>query len=72
MNVLVQILIIYIKDMKRIQITKHILNKWIDEYLSVHSDWTGSRIETINTCDSLDEFVDKLWNYLEEESDRMD
>lgn len=58
--------------MKRIQITKHILNKWIDEHLSTHSDWTGTRVETINTCDSLDEFVDKLWNYLEEESNKMD
>ena len=58
--------------MKRIQITKHILNKWIDEHLSVHSDWTGSRVETINTCSSIDEFVDKLWDYLEEESNRLD
>lgn len=58
--------------MKRIQITKHILNKWIDEHLSVHSDWIGSHVETIDTCDSLDVFVDKLWNYLEEESDKID
>jgi hypothetical protein len=58
--------------MKRIQITKHILNEWIDKHLSVHSDWTGSRIETIDTCDSLDEFLDNLWAYLEDASDRMD
>lgn len=57
--------------MKRIQITKHILNKWIDEHLSAHSDWTGTRVETIDTCSSLDEFLDKLWAYLEEESDKM-
>ena len=62
----------YIKTMKRIQITKHILNKWIDEHLLMHSDWTGCRIETINTCDSLDEFIDKLWDYLEEESNKLD
>ena len=42
------------------------------EVYSAHSDQTVTRIETINTCDSLDEFLDKLWNYLEEESDRMD
>jgi hypothetical protein len=64
--------IVWIKVMKRIQITKHILNKWIDEHLSTHSDWTGTRVETINTCNSLDEFVDKLWDYLEDESNKMD
>lgn len=58
--------------MKTIQITKQILNEWIDEHLSTHSDWTGTRVETINTCDSLDEFLELLWNYLEEESDKMD
>lgn len=58
--------------MKRIRITKHILNKWIDKHLSAHSDWAGTRIETINTCDSLDEFLESLWNYLEEESNKMD
>ena len=57
--------------MKRIQITKHILNKWIDEHLSVHSDWTGTRVETISACRSINEFVDKLWNYLELESAKM-
>lgn len=58
--------------MKRIQITKHILNEWIDKHLSAHSDWTGTRVETIDTCDSLDEFLDNLWAYLEDASDRMD
>jgi hypothetical protein len=58
--------------MKRIQITKHVLNEWIDKHLSTHSDWTGTRVETIDTCDSLDEFIDNLWAYLEDASDRMD
>ena len=58
--------------MKRIQTTKHILNEWIDKHLSVHSDWTGIRVETKNNCISIDAFVDKLWDYLEDESDRMD
>ena len=39
--------------------------------MNVHTDWTGTRVETNNTCLSIEEFVDKLWNYLKEESDRM-
>ena len=58
--------------MKSIRITKHILSEWCERNLDTHTDWTGTRVETNDTCDSLDEFVDKLWNYLEEESYRMD
>ena len=72
MSVLVQIMNIYIKDMKRIQITKYILEEWCEKNMNAHSDWTGTRVETVNEMESIDEFVDKLWNYLEEESDRMD
>ena len=58
--------------MATIQITKHILEEWCEKNMNVHTDWTGSRVETINTCSSIDEFVDKLWDYLEEESNRLD
>ena len=40
--------------------------------MDVHTDWTGIRVETKNNCISIDAFVDKLWNYLEKESNRMD
>lgn len=58
--------------MSRIQITKHILEEWCERNVHTHTDWTGTRVETINTCLSVDEFADKLWNYLEEESDKLD
>ena len=58
--------------MKRIQTAKHILNDWCEKNMNVHTDWTGTRVETNNMCLSIDEFVDKLWNYLEEESNKMD
>lgn len=58
--------------MKRIQINKNMLEEWCEKNMNVHTDWTGTRVETNNTCLSIDEFVDKLWDYLEEESDRMD
>ena len=72
MSVLVQILNIYIKAMARIQVSKFILEEWCERNMNVHTDWTGTRVETNNTCLSIDEFVDKLWNYLEDESDKMD
>lgn len=72
MSVSVQSMNIYIKTMKRIQITKHILREWCERNLDTHTDWVGTRVETVNEMESIDEFVDKLWNYLEEESDRMD
>lgn len=56
---------------KTIKTTKHILNKWVDKHLSTHSDWTGTRVETIDNCDSLDNFLESLWNYLEEESNKI-
>ena len=58
--------------MKRIQITKHILEEWCEKNMNVHTDWTGTCVETINTCTTIDEFVNKLWDYLEDASDRMD
>ena len=58
--------------MKRIQITKHILEEWCEKNMNVHTDWTGTRVETGDMCVSINDFVNKLWNYLEEESDKMD
>lgn len=58
--------------MKSIRITKHILSEWRERNLDTHTDWVGTRVETVNEMESIDEFVDRLWDYLEEESDRMD
>lgn len=58
--------------METTQITKDLLKKWCEKNMVAHTDWTGTRVETNNDCRSIDEFVDKLWNYLEEESDKMD
>lgn len=34
--------------------------------LSTHTDWTGTRVETKYTCDSVDTFVDKFMEFIEE------
>lgn len=59
-------------SMKRIQINKSILEEWCEKNMNIHTDWAGTRVETIDECNSLDEFLESLWNYLEEESDKMD
>ena len=57
--------------MDYIRTSEEILKEFCEENMSTHTDWTGTRVETKNDCNSVDDFVDKLWNYLEEESDRM-
>ena len=58
--------------MKRIQTNKYILEERCEKNMNVHTEWTGTRVETQNTCVSIDKFVDKLWNYLEQDSNKMD
>lgn len=57
--------------MDRIRTTKEILKKWVEENMATHTDWTGTRVESKNTCNSTDEFVDKLYAYLEENDWRV-
>ena len=40
--------------------------------MATHTDCTGTSVETIKACPTIDEFVDRLWNYLEEESNKID
>lgn len=47
------------------------LEEWCEKNMHAHTDWVGTRVETVNEMESVDEFVDKLWDYLEEESDKM-
>jgi len=68
----VQLFLTKLDKMNRIQITKYILEEWCERNLDTHTDWVGTRVETVNEMESIDEFVDKLWNYLEKESNRMD
>lgn len=49
-----------------IVITKDRLREWCEKYLDTHEDWTGTRVETVNNMESVEEFVDSLYGYLEE------
>jgi hypothetical protein len=50
---------------------KYLIEK-VKRWLKNNTDWVGTRVETVNEMESVNEFVEKLWNYLEEESYRLD
>lgn len=60
------------KISKTVTTNKKILKEWCEKNMNIHGDWTGTRVETKDTCSTIDEFVDMLLDYLEEESNRMD
>ena len=50
--------------MEYIRTSKEILKEWVEANMNTHTDWTGTRVETIKNCASIDELVDKLYEYL--------
>ena len=34
--------------------------------MHVHTDWTGERVETIDHMESVEKFVNRLYDYLKE------
>jgi hypothetical protein len=50
--------------MESIRTSKEILKEWVESNMSTHTDWTGTRVETRYKCESLEEFIDKLYGYL--------
>lgn len=45
---------------------KELIREFCEQHLHTHTDWTGIYVETTYKCDSVDSFVDKLLNYIEE------
>jgi cobalamin biosynthesis Mg chelatase CobN len=52
--------------MKSIRTSKEILKEWVEANMDTHTDWTGTRVETKHKCNSIDEFIDKIYEYLED------
>ena len=52
--------------MDSIRTTKKILKEWCENNMNVYTDWTGARVETKDICVSIDEFVDRLFEHLED------
>lgn len=52
--------------MEYIRTTKNILKEWVEQNMSAHTDWSSTRVETKYPCGTIDDFVDKLYEYLED------
>ena len=52
--------------MDSIRTSKEILKEWCERNLDTHTDWVGTRVETVNEMESIDEFVNKLYEFLED------
>ena len=57
--------------MASIRTSKEILKEWVESKMSTHTDWTGTRVETKFKCESLEEFIDKLYEYLSDNHYRV-
>lgn len=46
--------------------TKEIIREFCEKEMSTHTDWTGTRVETKDKCESVDEFAERLYNFLDD------
>jgi hypothetical protein len=51
--------------------SKEIIQEWCEKNLSTHSDWTGTRVETKYRCESVEEFIEKLVEHINDNSWRV-
>lgn len=54
--------------MESIRTSKEIIKEWVEKNMDAHTDWTGTRVETKHKCESIEEFVEKLYEYIEDNS----
>ena len=52
--------------MTTFRVNEEIIRKFCEAHMSTHSDWTRTRVETKHKCNSVDEFVKQLMNYIED------
>ncbi len=50
--------------MESARTTKQIIREWVEKNMSTHTDWTGTRVETEYKCESIEEFVNKLYEHI--------
>jgi hypothetical protein len=51
--------------------SKEIILEWCEKNMSTHTDWTGTRVETKHRCEDVEEFVNRLFEHIEENSLRV-
>lgn len=48
------------------RVNREIVTEFFFNNLHTHTDWTGTRVETRFECESVEEFISKFMNYIEE------
>ena len=48
------------------QENKELVKEFCEKNLRTHTDWTGTYVETQYKCESVNDFVNKLLNYIKE------
>lgn len=49
---------------------KELIIKFCNKNLHTHTDWTGTYVETVHKCESVNDFVNQLFNYIENDTRR--
>lgn len=52
--------------MESARTSKEVIRKFVENNMSTHTDWTGTRVETTYKCESTEDFINKLWDYIED------
>ena len=50
--------------MESTRTSKQIIKEWVEKNMDTHTDWTGTRVETKYECESIEEFVNKLYEHI--------
>ena len=45
---------------------KELIIEFCNNNLHTHTDWTGTYVETQYKCKSVDEFINRIFNYIEQ------
>jgi hypothetical protein len=45
---------------------KELIINFCKNNLHTHTDWVGTRVETVNECESVEKFINRLFNYIEQ------
>lgn len=47
---------------------REIISEFCHKEMHAHTDWSGTRVETDQQCEHVDDFVDKLVDWIKENS----
>lgn len=57
--------------MESCKTSKEIIKEFCKNNMSTHTDWTGTYVEYMPKCESVDVFVERLWEYIEDNYYRL-